>query len=59
MQRDEKLCASAASSARVARLLDPQASLAGWRAARAFGDPISCVLWEREEAEAPGPARAR
>jgi hypothetical protein len=59
MQRDEKLCASAASSARVARLLDPQASLAGWRAARAFGDPISCVVWEREEAEAPGPAQAR
>jgi hypothetical protein len=48
LQRDESLCASAPARERVARLLDPQASLAGWRVRRAFGDPVSCVLWERE-----------
>lgn len=59
LQRDENLCASAPARERVARLLDPRASLAGWRVRRAFGDPPSCVLWEREAAAEREEAQSR
>jgi len=59
LARDENLCAQSAARERVARLLDPLADVAGWRARRAFGEPISCVLWERVESPARAPSDAR
>lgn len=59
MGRDDNLCASAPARERLARLLDAQASLAGWRVRRALGEPISCVLWERDGADEPERTQAR